>query len=379
MGLKSNKRIILAKLEGTYGVDPTPTGADAMLVGNLEVNPLAAELVRRNPIRPYFGISDTLIAQSSGAIAFEIELAGSGVKGNAPAWAPLLKACAFAETINTTSIAIAVTSEVATVTKASHGMLVGESVVISGCTDTPLNGTKVIASVPTSGTFTYAAAGAVDDVAADGTPLMRVSASYAPISAALPSIAFYYNLDGVLHKMLGARGSVEFTVNVKNIPVMKFTFVSLYSAPVDEAAATPDFTGFQQPKVANTSNTTAFTLFSYAGLLEQLNLNVACGVEYRALIGEESVIISDRQPAGNIVIEATTVAQKDWFSLASAGTKGALTITHGTANGNKVTIAAPSVSIGNPSYQDSQGTQMLNIPISATPSSGNDEIVITAA
>ena len=379
MGLKSNKRILLAKLEDTYGVDPTPTGSDAMLVGNLEVNPLAAELVRRNPIRPYFGISDTLIAQSSGAIAFEIELAGAGIRGNAPAWAPLLKACGFAQTLNTVSIAIAVATEVATVTKATHGRLVGESVVISGCTDTALNGTFVIATVPTANTFTYAAAGASDDVSADGTPVMRDTCSFAPISSSLPSIAFYYNLDGVLHKMLGARGSVEFTINVKNIPVMKFTFVSLYSAPIDAAAATPDFTGFQQPKVANTSNTTAFSIFSYSGLLEQVNLNMAVGVEFRALIGEESVIISDRQPSGNMVIEATTVAQKDFFSLARAGTKGALTITHGTANGNKVTLAAPQVSIGNPSYQDSQGTQMLNIPISATPSSGNDEVVITAA
>lgn len=379
MGLQTNKRIVLAKLESVYGTDPTPDGSDAMLVGNLNPNPLNAELVQRNLIRPYFGNSDTLIAQASSAIEFEVELAGSGIRGNAPAWARLLKACGFGETINTTAVTIAVASEVATVTKVAHGRLVGESVVISGCTDTDLNGTFVIASVADADTFTYAAPGASDDASADGTPLMRQSASYAPISSSLPSLTFYYNVDGVLHKMTGARGSVEFTVNVKNIPVMKFTFLGIYNAPSDTAAATPDFTGFQQPKVANTSNTTAFSLHSYSGYLEQLVLNMACDVQYRTLIGAESVIIADRKPAGSIVIEAPTVAQKDYFTSARAGTTGTMSITHGTANGNKVTIAASRVSIGNPQYQDSQGTQMLNIPIVATPSSGNDEVTITAA
>ncbi|MFA7333654.1 MAG: phage tail tube protein [Kiritimatiellia bacterium] len=378
MGQKYNKRILFAKLEDTYGEDAEPTGSDAMLVGNLEANPLNAELVRRNPIRPYFGISDSLIAQSSGGLGFEIELAGAGVKGLAPAWARLLLACGFGETINTTSISAVVASGVATVTKSSHGLSVGDKIITSGFTDTELNGQKTVATVPNGNTFTFATI-AADDASADGTPLMRVAAVYAPITDDIPSLTFYYNLDGILHKMLGARGSVEIGINVKNIPVMKFTFISLYAAPVEDTADTPDFTGFQQPKVANTSNTTGYSLFGYAGLLEQVNLNMACGVEFRALIGEESVIISDRQPAGNIVIEAPAISDKDYFTLARDGTKGALTITHGTANGHKVTLAAPAVSIGNPSYQDSQGTAMLNIPISATPVSGNDEVVITAA
>lgn len=72
-----------------------------------------------------------------------------------------------------TGNAIAVTSEVATVTKTAHGLRVNDPITVSGAIDfasdaNVLNGNFVVASVPTSGTFTYAAPGAADG-AATGT------------------------------------------------------------------------------------------------------------------------------------------------------------------------------------------------------------------
>jgi hypothetical protein len=52
---------------------------------------------------------------------------------------------------------VALTSNVATLTTlAAHGFFAGETVVVSGLTNTFFNGTYVIASVPTTTTFTYA-------------------------------------------------------------------------------------------------------------------------------------------------------------------------------------------------------------------------------
>lgn len=59
-----------------------------------------------------------------------------------------------------------VASEVATITKAGHGLRVGDSVVISGCAETATNGVKTVLSVPLSSTFTVASAGGSDG--ADG-------------------------------------------------------------------------------------------------------------------------------------------------------------------------------------------------------------------
>jgi hypothetical protein len=378
MSLLTRKRTILAKLESSYGVDPTPTGAaNAILVRNLNVNPINAQLVQRDLIRPYLGNSDTLLAQVSVAMDFEIELAGAGASGSAPAWAPLLKACAFAEALNTVSVSITRSGAVATVTETAHGRAVGDSVPILGANETEYNGTHVVASVLGANTWTFAVTGTPTSPAT-GTITAGISAVYTPVSSAFPSLTLYYNVDGVLHKITGARGSFEASINVKQLPVLKFNFTGIYNSPSDTSAPTCDFSAFQIPKVANTQNTTAFSLMSYSGLLEQMTLNLGGDVQYRTLIGSESVLFVDRKPSGTFVLEAPTIAAKDFFTAAKDGTVGTMSITHGTVGGNKVKLDAARISLGNPNYQDSQGVQMLSIPFTAAPSSGNDEITITA-
>ena len=100
MPLLSRKRTLLAKTEITYGVDPTPTGAaNAILVRNLSVTPLNAEIVSRDLVRPYLGASEQLIASRYVACEFEVEMAGSGAAGTAPGYGPLLQACGMSETV----------------------------------------------------------------------------------------------------------------------------------------------------------------------------------------------------------------------------------------------------------------------------------------
>lgn len=101
MTLLSRKRTILAKTEVTYGTDPTPTGAaNAILVRNLNITPLNADMVSRDLVRPYLGASEQLIASSYVSIEFEVEMAGSGAAGTAPGYGPLLLACGMASTVS---------------------------------------------------------------------------------------------------------------------------------------------------------------------------------------------------------------------------------------------------------------------------------------
>lgn len=100
MALLQRKRVILAKTESTYGTDPTPTGAaNAILVRNLDVTPLDAEIVSRDLVRPYFGNYDQIIAAQKVQVSFEVELQGAGAAGTAPAYGPLLLACGMSETV----------------------------------------------------------------------------------------------------------------------------------------------------------------------------------------------------------------------------------------------------------------------------------------
>ena len=84
MALLTRKRLILAKVESTYGTDSSPAGTDAVLVRSLEVTPIEADVVSRDLIRPYLGNSDQLLANTRVSITFEVEMAGSGTAATAP-------------------------------------------------------------------------------------------------------------------------------------------------------------------------------------------------------------------------------------------------------------------------------------------------------
>ncbi len=378
MSLATNKRLVAAKIEGTYGTDPTPVGTDAMLVKNLDVQPIQAELVDRDLIKPYFGLSQSLLASIAVRIGFEIEYAASGVVGKAPAYDCLLRACGFAPTATTTAMTAAAISgaAVVTVTKVAHGLLTGDKIITSGFTDVNANiAAGVAVTRVDADTFTFPAPGAAEDATADGSPVYRTQLEYKPISASFESTTLYFNVDGVLHKILGARGTVEMALNVKGIPVFKFSFLGLYSEPTDTAALTPDFSAFVTPKLASTQNTPSFSLASYSALLESATLNMTNQIEDVELIGAREIKILNRAPQGSLVFEAPTIAQKDYWDLIVANTATTLALNHGATNGNKVNLSCPNVSLGNPTYQDSNGVQMLSVPFRAEPSSsGNDEV-----
>jgi hypothetical protein len=99
MSLLTRKRTILSKIETAYGNDPVPSGAaNAILVKTITVTPMETTLVSRDLIRPYMGNSQNLAGSVYGKLEIEVELAGSGAAGTAPAFGPLLRGCGLSET-----------------------------------------------------------------------------------------------------------------------------------------------------------------------------------------------------------------------------------------------------------------------------------------
>jgi len=307
MPLLSRRQLLLAEAEVAYGVDPTPTaGSNAILVRNIEVTPLEADTVNRELIRPYLGQSEQLLAQTRVLINFEVELAGSGAAGTAPAYGPLLEACAMTET--------------------------------------------VVAST---------------------------SVTYAPNSDTSPgSVTIYFNNDGVLHKATGCRGSFTLNCAVGEIPTIAFEFTGIYIAPSDSALGSPTYANQADPVVFKNGNTTGFQVFSYAGCLQSFSLEMANEIVYRELVGcTKQVLVTNRAPAGEVMIEAVTMATHNFFNDATGSSTGNLTFQHGQTAGNIVTFTAGQIDLGNPSYSDEDGIQMLTLPYIATPTdSGNDEL-----
>lgn len=98
---KSMKKILLlATVQTALGTAATPTAAANAILGRaIMPEPITAEQVARNLIRPYKGNSGKLTAGEHRKLTVEVEMAGSGTAGTAPAWGPLLLACGFSETV----------------------------------------------------------------------------------------------------------------------------------------------------------------------------------------------------------------------------------------------------------------------------------------
>ena len=307
MPLLSRRQLLLAEAETTYGTDPTPSvSTNAILVRNIEVTPLEADTVNRELIRPYLGQSEQLLAQTRILVNFEVEMAGSGTAGTAPAYGPLLEACAMTET--------------------------------------------VVAST---------------------------SVTYAPNSDAAPgSVTIYFNNDGVLHKATGCRGTFTLNGAVGEIPTIAFEFTGIYNAPSDVSLSTPTYSNQADPVVFKNGNTTGFQVFSYAGALQSFSLEMANEIAYIERVGgTKQAIITNRAPAGEVMIEAVAMGTHNFFNDATGSSTGNLTFQHGQTAGNIVTFTASQIDLGNPSYSDEDGIQMLTLPYIATPTdSGNDEL-----
>lgn len=306
MPLLSRKRLLLAKLETTVGQDPTPTvGSNAILVRNVEVTPLEVDTVNRELIRPFLGQADQLLAQQRVLINFEVELAGSGAAGTAPAYGPLLQACR--------------------------------------CTETVVSSTSV---------------------------------TYAPNSDATPkSVTIYFNNDGVLHAATGCRGTFTLNAEVGAIPFISFEMTGKFNNPSDVSISAPTYANQAAPLVFKNGNTSNFQVFSYSGAVQSLSFELANEVIYRELVGgTKSIEVVNRAPSGECMIEAPTMAQKNFFTLATGSSTGNLTFQHGSSAGNIATFTAGQIDLGGPSYSDQDGIQMLTLPYIATPTSaGNNE------
>lgn len=384
MSLLSRKRLILCKSEATYGVDITPGGPDALLVRSLDVTPIEADVVSRDLIRNYLGNSDQLLAQTRVSISFQVEMASSGAAATAPRFSSLLKACGMAETITAASVTGTATAGGAgTITLAAGASAVDDfynGMVISitsgtgnghiGLITDYVGSTKVATVQASTATFVPGASSAYS---------IAANVGYLPVSTGFASATIYFNNDGVLHKITGARGNFTLTAAVGGIPTIDFQLTGIYNAPTDTAAPTITYSDQATPVIFKAGNTSAFSILGYTACLQSLSFNVANETVYRELVGcTKEVMITNRASAGECMIEAPTIAQKDFWAIANNDTTGTLTLLHGSTAGNRVTLLASKVDITNPSYADQDGIQMLNIPYVAIPTTaGNDEVKLT--
>lgn len=302
------KKMLLAKIETTYGVDATPTGAaNAILTKDLSINLMQGNTVERNVDRTTLGGDIAIHVAPYTTVSFSVELASSGAAGTAPAWGPLLQACGLSETL-----------------------------------------------------------------------VASTTATYAPVSTGFKSVTLYFHIDGLLHKLLGCRGTFTVSMDPGSLPYLNFTFTGIRAAPTDTALPTPTLTAFKTPLAVNKANTPTFSLHGFAATVEKFTFDFANEITYRNVVGDESVMLVDRKPTGSVSLEEQALATKNFHSLTLDSTLGALQVVHGTTAGSIIQIDAPKVQLLSPTYADSNGVLMLNMNLSFTPNAGDDELIIVA-
>ncbi len=204
------------------------------------------------------------------------------------------------------------------------------------------------------------------------------SAAYHPVSSNEEALTMYFNIDGNLHKTVGAKGSVAMDFTSGQLPFFTFKFVGLYVGPAAAAAPAIDLTPFKTPLPVNDANTPTFTLHGYQGILKTLTLDVGANAVHRDYPNSRSVIVSDRKGSGKTSLQAPSLADKDFFADALNVVLDELQLVHGTVAGSIVQVDAPKIQVKNPTYSDDQGVAMLDMDLVPTPNTGDDELVITA-
>ena len=206
---------------------------------------------------------------------------------------------------------------------------------------------------------------------------------YSPLSTAWPSVSLYLEIDGFMHEVLGARGTVSFTLARGQIPMMNFRFMGKYTRPYAGAHSGVSTTAYKSPIAVTNENTPTFTFAGKSFKAESFTLDMANALVHRNVINGNEVMITDRAPAGQFVIEtpdlddSPSVNLYSYVESHSGVTTGAFVLEHGVAAGYIVKFMAPAVQLSSATYGNSDGILTQNIQALFTPSSGNDEVTLT--
>jgi hypothetical protein len=280
----------------------------------------------------------------------------------------------YATTVSTITKTVsnkALTSNVATITtSATHGFAVGDYVVVSGV-DATFNGTYLVASVPTTTTFTYAKtatnvtsavatgsavvstrrrfAGMVRD-ASDGVIKLFEDATTKPASTVdfaeaglvygdarmgaltVSSLTLGDVTNTEFGYLDGVSSSIQTQLNAK-APLASPTFTGTVTVPATITA--PSSVVLTLPTTTGTLATTA-DLTSYAPLLQTTTTPTFTSNAYTLQAGDKDKVIlaSNSSTAGTITIPTGTFATGTVLTIVQTGT-GQITIaSSGTLNSN---------------------------------------------
>lgn len=207
------------------------------------------------------------------------------------------------------------------------------------------------------------------------TVVAATSVTYAPASAAIPSLTIGVYKDGKRFQAAGARGTVKLEAKAGEPAKLSFEFTGVSTTETDTAlltgvayqtAAPPAFLG------------ASLALGTYAAICESVGIDLANTIALRPDVnsagGYASTLITARAPKLTLNPEAVLCAAKDWYSAWVAGTQMAFTAVIGGAAGNKCTVSAPKAQIATRKMEEREGVVVDSLELGLFRDTGDDEL-----
>lgn len=201
--------------------------------------------------------------------------------------------------------------------------------------------------------------------------------TYKPASSGMPSLTIGCYEDGVVKRVIGARGNVKIVGKVGEPCFAEFDFLGVWDGLTDGAMLVPTFEGTKPPPLLAAN----FSIASYAAVIAGFEIDMGVMLKLREdankAAGYIAAAITGREPSGRFDPEMVTVATHDYFGRWQAGTPGALNIGEiGDSQYNKVKITAPNVLYKMVSDAEREGVAVADTAFELAMNTGDDEVEI---
>lgn len=220
--------------------------------------------------------------------------------------------------------------------------------------------------------------GVAQVVTADVTPNDGM-VEYLPVSDNHESGTVKFWIGPNCYVILGARATFEIMIGALGIPSIKWTITGLFTVPDVVTRPAVDLSAFQAPQIASSATTPEFTLDGTTYILREYKLTEGNDVQQRILIGQEQILITDRNETMSATIEAVSMATYNPVAKATApAPRQHAIIRHGNIVGKRVKIDHPKAvqrRFGGPSQN--QNIEEWALTFSTLPTAGDDQWKIT--
>lgn len=187
--------------------------------------------------------------------------------------------------------------------------------------------------------------------------------------------------DGLLKRIRGAMGTFNMVMASGKVIRLEFTFTGIWMAPSDVAILAPTYPTVIPPRFANSALDVGG---DWTPRVAEMNIDLGNDVQLREdstdVSAYHSAVIVDRETGGSMDPEATSVADHDAYGDWLRSTTGALTIDigSGSADGNRIQIAAPAFQIVAPDEGDRNKIQTneVDFRLVRSAAAGDDELTM---